>query len=174
MPRTRFSLIYILALASCLTLPYRADAFWGFGSGSTGNNASGLDLVQGYDRNTVSTITGRVISPVTSSADPVTVDLQSSTELVTVVIGPRWYLQDDAINWKSGDQITVRGARAVGKDGKTYLLAQWLTSPDGNQLTVRSDTGRPAWSGGARMQQQFGSGSGSRQQRNGSGVYRGR
>ena len=174
MYRTRFSLIYLLALAVCLILPYRADAFWGFSSGGTSSNTSGLNLVQGYDRNTVSTITGRVVSPISPSVDPVTLDLQNSTELVTVVIGPRWYLQDDAINWKAGDQITVRGARAVGKDGKTYLLAQWLTSPDGSQLTVRSDTGRPAWSGGSRIRQQYGSGAGSGQQRNGSGGHRGR
>ena len=74
-----------------------------------------------------------------------------------VVLGPRWYLQHDDLNWKAGDTISVRGSKAQGKDGLTYLLAEWANGPEGS-LVLRSDAGRPGWSGGFRGQQQSGAG----------------
>lgn len=143
-----------------------AEAFWGFGSGRDGT-ASGLDLVEGYDRNTVTTLTGRVAVIPDQAADPVTVELTVGSERLVVVLGPRWYLQDDTLDWKVGESVTARGSRAQGKDGRAYLLAQWITSRSGGQLVLRADTGRPGWSGGSRGGRQTG-GSGMMQPGSGS------
>ncbi len=134
-----------------------ANAFWGFG-GSKESGASGLDLVEGYDRNTVATLTGRVAVAPNLSQNPVTAELLVGTEQITVVLGPQWYLQDDKLDWKIGSTLTVRGSRALGKDGRTYLLAQWVEHPDGGTLVLRSATGRPSWSGGNRGSRQGGMG----------------
>jgi hypothetical protein len=155
----RTSFIPFITLAVLLTvLPASsAEAFWGFGSdGDRGK--SGLDLVQGYDRNTVVTLEGRVAVTPDPAADPVTVEMIVGSERITVVLGPRWYLQHDDLNWKAGDTISVRGSKAQGKDGLTYLLAESVTGPEGSQMVLRNETGRPGWSGGFRGQQQGGAG----------------
>ncbi|MFZ4440593.1 MAG: hypothetical protein ACOYOS_19425 [Syntrophales bacterium] len=54
--------ILIAAAALLLVLGGTADAFWGFGD-SGDLNRSGLDLEQGYDRNTVVKISGPVAVP---------------------------------------------------------------------------------------------------------------
>ncbi|MDD2502081.1 MAG: hypothetical protein PHN92_14850, partial [Geobacter sp.] len=68
-----------------------------------------------------------------------------------------------------GDSVTVRGSKAQGKDGRSYLLAQWISSPSGGQLMLRNEAGRPVWSGGFRGGQQGPSG---QQQRGGTGSGR--
>jgi hypothetical protein len=145
MNSTLLSLIPAIVMA--ILLHSSAEAFWGFGSSPT-TDKSGLNLEQGYDRNTVVTITGRVAALPDSAADPVTVELVAGGERTVVVLGPRWYLQDDNLDWKVGDMLTVRGSRAQGRDGRSYLMGQWVNLPGGSQLTLRSDAGRPGWSGG--------------------------
>ena len=143
MNRNLLSLIPAVIVTMLLQSP--AQAFLGFGSGQTADK-SGLNLEQGYDRNTVVTITGRVAALPDPSADPVTVDLTVGGEQMVVVLGPRWYLQDDNLDWKVGDTLTVRGSRAQGRDGRSYLMSQWVNWSGGGQLILRSDAGRPGWS----------------------------
>lgn len=149
--RNFFLLMTVVAVVMLLRVP--AEAFWGFGSDQE-KGTSGLDLIKGYDRNTVTKVTGRVAVAPDQKADPVTVEILVGSERVVAVLGPRWYLQDDNLELKAGDTVTVRGSMAQGKDGRTYLLAQWMDTPDGGQLVLRSTTGRPGWSGGAAGNQQ--------------------
>jgi len=157
-----------LMVSVLLLTPVSGHAGWLFGDDAPAARA-GLNLSQGYDRNTVVTVTGRVAALPAADSDPVTIELTTVTDRFIVVLGPRWYLQDDDLGWKVGDTVSVRGSRAQGKDGQSYLISQWISLPDGGQLTVRSDTGRPLWSGGQRLrtgQQQH--------QQGGSGIRRGR
>ncbi|MGB4599069.1 MAG: OB-fold nucleic acid binding domain-containing protein [Trichlorobacter sp.] len=133
--------------------PAQSQAGWLFGD-STGVGRSGLNLDHGYDRNTVVTVTGRVAAVPAASSDPLTVELSDGTDNLVVVLGPRWYLQDDTLEWQAGDLVTVRGSRAQGMDGRSYLLAQWISTPGGGQLVLRNDAGRPGWSGGRRGERQ--------------------
>lgn len=138
---SRYVLFVVLTL---ILLQSPAQAFWGFGSAQA-TDKSGLNLEQGYDRNTVVTITGRVAALPDPSADPVTVDLTVGGEQMVVVLGPRWYLQDDNLDWKVGDTLTVRGSRAQGRNGRSYLMSQWVNW-SGGQLILRSEAGHPGWS----------------------------
>lgn len=164
------SLICIAAVMMLILLQSPANAFWEFG-GSKENNASGLDLVQGYDRNTVTTLTGRVMASPDRAADPVVLELATAKGAVVVVLGPSWYLQSDALDWKVGTSVTVRGSLAQGKDGRTYLLAQWVENPGGGTLVLRSANGRPGWAGGSRGSRQ-GSMGGAGQMQGGGGNGR--
>ena len=167
---------YILIAASALLLMLAgtADAFWGIGD-SKGPDKSGLDLEQGYDRNTVVKISGSVaVPPRQLTGGLIAVDLNLSGEQMIVVLGPAWYLQDDNLDWKIGDQVTVRGSLAQGKDGRTYLLSQQISVPGGATIVLRGENGSPSWSGGLRGGQP-GGGSGGQFQRGGStGGRRGR
>lgn len=148
----RWCLIVLVGTLICFA-PAQSQAGWLFGD-SSGIGRSGLNLDQGYDRNTVVTVTGRVAVVPAAASDPVTVELAVGAEQLVVVLGPRWYLQDDNLEWQAGDSLTVRGSRAQGTDGHSYLLAQWISTPDGGQLVLRNDIGRPGWSGGRRGESQ--------------------
>jgi len=165
--------ILIAAAALLLVLGGTADAFWGFGD-SGQQDKSGLDLEQGYDRNTVVKISGPVaVPPRPLAGGLIAVDLNLPGEQIVVVLGPDWYLQDDNLDWKIGDQVTVRGSLAQGKDGRAYLLSQQITTPGGTTIELRGQNGRPSWSGGFRGGQQ-GGGAGGQVQRGGAGGRRGR
>jgi len=165
--------ILIAAAALLLVLGGTADAFWGFGD-SGQQDKSGLDLEQGYDRNTVVKISGPVaVPPRPLAGGLIAVDLNLPGEQIVVVLGPDWYLQDDNLDWKIGDQVTVRGSLAQGKDGRAYLLSQQITTPGGTTIELRGQNGRPSWAGGFRGGQQ-GGGAGGRVQRGGAGGRRGR
>ncbi len=163
----------IAAAALLFVLGGTADAFWGFGD-SGQQDRSGLDLVQGYDRNTVVNISGSVaVPPRPLAGGLIAIDLNLPGEQIVVVLGPDWYLQDDNLDWKIGDQVAVRGSLAQGKDGRAYLLSQQITTPGGTTIELRGQNGRPSWSGGFRGGQQ-GGGAGGQVQRGGAGGRRGR
>ena len=164
----------IAAAVLLLILGGTADAFWGFGD-SRGADKSGLDLETGYDRNTVVKISGPVaVPPRPLAGGMIAFDLNLPGEQIVVVLGPAWYLQDDNLDWKVGDQVTVRGSLAQGKDGRTYLLSERISIPGGSTIELRGENGSPSWSGGLRGGQQ-GSGSGGQVQHGGgAGGRRGR
>ena len=165
--------ILIAAVALLLVLGGTADAFWGFGD-SGDLNRSGLDLEQGYDRNTVVKISGPVaVPPRPLAGGLIAFDLNLPGEQMVVVLGPAWYLQDDNLDWKVGDQVTVRGSLAQGKDGRTYLLTQRISAPGGATIELRGENGSPSWSSGLRGGQP-GGGSGGQVQRGSAGGRRGR
>ena len=149
MKHNRLFIPLFAAVIVVVMLQSPAEALWGFGSGRD-KDGSGLNLDLGYDRNTVTTLTGRVAVAPDQASDPVTIELLVGSERLVVVMGPRWYWQDDRLEFKAGDLLTVRGSRAQGKDGRSYLLVQRITGPGDLNIEVRAENGRPNWAGGNR------------------------
>jgi len=139
----------VAALVLCFVLLAGASvhAFWPFGGGG-GDGGSGLDLNKGYDVNTVTTIKGKVISLNSDEGGgPVLIEIRTSSGAILLVAGPRWFWKDNGIPVQVGDEITAHGAKAEGKDGRMYLLAQKLTNQStGDSLVLRGDDGVAVWS----------------------------
>ncbi|MHB8772342.1 MAG: hypothetical protein ACYC7J_15215 [Syntrophales bacterium] len=166
--------ILVAAAALLLALGGTADAFWGFGDDRP-QDKSGLDLERGYDRNTVVKVSGPVAVPPRPVADGlIALEMDLPGERVVVVLGPAWYLQDDDLDWKVGEPLTVRGSLARGKDGRAYLLSQQVTTPSGTTIELRGQNGSPSWSGGLRGGQPGGRTGGQIQRSGGTGGRRGR
>lgn len=145
--RLGITIISCILLALLMLSPSPALAAWGFGSSEV---AARLDLVGGYDRNTVTTLSGRVTAVPEAYADPVSLTVQVGAERYTVVLGPRWYLQHDTLHWQVGDTVQLRGAVARDRSGNRFVLVQWITQHGGSRLVVREENGTPGWSGGSR------------------------
>lgn len=155
-------IIPLLALLSLL-LPAAAQAFWG-----NSDNQSGLNLESGYDVNTVATVTGRVVAMTAGDErHNVQCEVENNGARTVVVLGPQRYWAEHGIAVKIGDDVTVRGSKAQGKDGVVYFLAQKITdSSQNSSVALRNESGRPAWAGkgmgnggmtnrpGSRMRQQ--------------------
>jgi hypothetical protein len=123
-------------------------AFAGFfGSDDTGK--SGLDFTSGYDINTVSTKSGRVVSlPHVGEKENVIVEIKSGNETLNICVGPGSYWEKKGIAINLNDELSVKGSKAQGKDGKSYILAQKLVNrTTGTQVELRSEKGEPSWSG---------------------------
>lgn len=143
-------------------------AFWGSDSDSTGT-ASGLDVASGFDVNTITTVNGTVISPPERKGQEqhTAMTILSNQGTVTTVVGPWWYWEKNGIGLAKGSEVSVTGSLAQGKDGGLYLFAQKIENRStGEAVTLRSDSGKPAWSGS-------GGGNGQRNSTRQGGGYRG-
>jgi hypothetical protein len=143
----RFVAIALFALVlNGLWLGKASAGFLGFGSDQSAK--SGLDFSRGYDLNTVGIVSGRVMSlPHQVENEQYIFELQTGSDAVNVGVGPGSFWQKSGIALKINDEVSAKGARAQGQDGKTYLLTQKLVNrTTGASLELRSESGEPAWS----------------------------
>ncbi|OHB33445.1 MAG: hypothetical protein A2X84_08420 [Desulfuromonadaceae bacterium GWC2_58_13] len=150
----RFSLPIILLLLAFIW-PSPALAGWWFGKESAWEK-SGLDLRQGYDQNTVISVSGTVVSiDLKDDEGPALAVVKTETETVSLVLGPRDFWQEQGLSLSPGDPVSVRGSKAQGQDGVVYLMVQSIgKSGDLQETTLRNRIGRPVWSGVNRVPHQ--------------------
>jgi len=136
-----FTISLLLGLA--LFLPLSAEASWWGG----GDDRRELNLELGYDANTVITVNGRIVAiPSDVTHSQVQAEVETAAGRLLVVLGPRSYWAEHGIDLRVGDEVTVRGSKAQGKDGNIYLLAQTVNETTrGQEVTLRSDAGQPVW-----------------------------
>lgn len=108
-----------------------------------------------YDPSTVETVRG-----VVTTVDTVTstrrrqhrgVHLQLETaegDVLTVHLGPLFYLQQQNVNLEVGDEIAVRGSRVTLRNAPALIAAE--VQARGQSWTLRDDLGRPRWRGQGR------------------------
>jgi len=123
-----------------------ASAFWG---SDTKETASGLNVTDGFDINTVGTLTGTVMTPPERSGEEqhTAMTVTNPQGKVTLILGPWWYWEKQAVVISKGQEIAVTGSRAIGKDGSLYVFTQRLENlSTGEAVALRSETGAPAWS----------------------------
>lgn len=137
--------IYLLT-AIIMSPSVAAHAFWGFGD----SKQSGLNLETGYDINTVTTNTGRIVSAEAGDGHGnAQLEMDSGGVRIVVVLGPHHYWVGHGIALKVGDSLTVRGSKAQGADGVIYILAQKITDDSLNtSVSLRNESGCGAWSCG--------------------------
>lgn len=165
--RLSMILSWALLLCSLFAAPAYAGlaSFFGF---ADERGKSGLDFNHGYDVNTVTTVSGRVVSVNRSGeGEQVIIEVRSGAESVNVSVGPRSFWDKKGIAVKVNDEVTAKGAKAQGQDGKQYLMTRKLVNrTTGSQAELRNDKGEPVWSG------RGGSGSGTSMQRStGGGLF---
>ena len=138
--------ILIFLLATLILWNREASAFWG--SDST-DSASGLDVAAGFDVNTITTVTGTVVMPPERKGQEqhTVMSVAAPQGAVTVVLGPWWYWEKQAIAITKNQELAITGSLAQGKDGALYVFAQRLENRStGEAVTLRSESGKPLWS----------------------------
>jgi len=142
----RFSLICISVILLNILMFGTASAGF-FGNDDKGK--SGLDFNAGYDINTVTTMSGRVVSlPHLGEKENIITEIKSGNESLDICLGPGSYWEKKGIAISVNDNLSVKGSKAQGKDGKSYVLAQKLVNKTtGAQVDLRNDKGEAAWSG---------------------------
>ena len=141
------SILTLAMLFNCLLLGQASAGFFGFGSDEQGK--SGPDFNGGYDVNTVATVSGRVTAlPHRGESEQYVVEIKDGSESVHLSVGPGSYWEKKGIPIRLNDEISAKGSKAQGQDGKAYLLTGKLVNrTTGSQLELRSEKGEPVWSG---------------------------
>jgi hypothetical protein len=131
-----------MSLGMTITLPSPAPAAEGFWWGSPIN--------PGFDRNTVIQATGIALQvDIAARGGPSTLSLQTSTESITVILGPSWFLSEQHADIQNGDPLVVEGAKMMDRRGHLHLVAALVTNQrTGTVLRLRDEAGRPLWTSG--------------------------
>jgi hypothetical protein len=166
-----FSIIIFAIILDCLLI---GSVFAGF-FGSDDVGKSGLDFTSGYDINTVTTMSGQVVSlPHPGEKDNIIVEIKSGNQTVNIAVGPGSYWEKKGIAINLNDNISVKGSKAQGQDGKSYVLAQKLVNKTtGAQVDLRNDKGEPTWSGRNTSSTRMESPAGGMRNQGGGGMMRG-
>jgi hypothetical protein len=112
-----------------------------------------------YNPKTVTTLEGTIesIEKVTAGRMDlparVLIKMKSGQEIVTIYLGPEWYLEKQEAKLFPGDPIKVRGSK-ISLDNQAVILPNEVTK--GNKvMKFWDDQGMPAWRGqgpGAKQQ----------------------
>lgn len=149
-------IIILVAVLSIVifTVSPECSAQQGMKRSSDGGWGTGAGYSKMYDPNKVETIGGEVISVnrVKSRRGPsqgVHLMLKSDKELVSVHLGPEWFIGKQDIKIEPKDKIEVTGSRVIIA-GKPAIIASEVKK--GDQVLKLRDikTGYPAWSGSQR------------------------
>jgi hypothetical protein len=166
-----FSIIIFAIFFNCLLI---GSVFAGF-FGNDDVGKSGLDFTSGYDINTVTTMSGKVTSlPHSGEKENIIVEIKSGSQTFNVAVGPGSYWEKKGIAINLNDDISVKGSKAQGQDGKSYVLAQKLVNKTtGAQVDLRNDKGEPTWSGRNASSTRMESPAGGMRNQGGGGMMRG-
>lgn len=119
-----------------------------------GSGGQGPGMMSGriYNSNTVETISGKVVGVETftptngRSSYGIHLMVQSEGEVISVHMGPGWYIENQGVRIKEGDEIVVKGSR-ITFEGSPAIVAAEIKKGD-SVLTLRDANGFPLWSGG--------------------------
>jgi uncharacterized membrane protein YgcG len=140
----RHIFLIMVVLLSCWS--ENAAAFWGRESKDA---ASGLNVAAGFDVNTITTISGTVLTPPARQVkeEHTTMTVASSQGTVTAVLGPWWYWEKQSVSFTINQELAMTGSLAQGTDGALYLFVQHLENrSNGESILLRSESGVPVWS----------------------------
>ncbi len=147
--------ICTMAIAIALSFIFINQSFaqnrinWRGGGGwARGSNYNKL-----YNVKTVETISGKVISmdiitPMKGMTEGVHITLKNDKEMISVHLGPVWFIENQNIKIEPNDQIEVKGSR-ITFDGKPAIIAADVKKGS-EVLHLRDENGYPVWMGWKR------------------------
>jgi hypothetical protein len=136
-------MIYLMMVSPIISLAQNRQGGWGRNS-----NYNRI-----YDIKTVTEIKGQVVGveqvvPLQGMSPGVHLLVKTISETISVHLGPKWYLDNQSIQYTVHDQVEVKGSK-VPFEGKQIIIAREI-SKDGKVFTLRDEHGIPSWAGKGR------------------------
>jgi hypothetical protein len=106
-----------------------------------------------YDPKTVETLKGEVVAvdmftPMHGMHSGVHLQLKTAKEVISIHLGPSWYIENQDTKFELKNKIEVKGSR-VTIDGKPAIIAAEVKKGD-ELLKLRDQAGMPYWAGWRR------------------------
>ncbi|WP_020588203.1 hypothetical protein [Desulfobacter curvatus] len=106
-----------------------------------------------YNPQTVEMISGEVvtvdkITPMKGMNYGVHLILKTDKEMISVHLGPSWYIENQDVKIVPKDKIEVKGSRITFEGNPTLIAAEVMKG--GDVLVLRDASGFPIWSGWRR------------------------
>jgi hypothetical protein len=146
-----FLSLVILAVLIEFSGPAAAQPY-GFQGGGRHHGGMETHDLQGYDPQTVTTVTGQVESlgsygmtgwRTAPGMQTQGLALKTDGGTMMVNLGPPWFPRKQEFEAKPGDTLEVTGSR-ISRDNQTWLLASEVKKGE-RVLKVRDETGKPLW-----------------------------
>lgn len=142
------TLLLTVSLVMALAAAYSAQAGGPRWQGSEGwgpqQNATRM-----YDPNTVVTISGVVtavetFAPGKGTAHGIHVKLNTGKEIVSVHLGPAWFIERQDTRINVGERLEITGS-LIAFDNAPTIVAKEIRKGD-ESFALRDDKGNPSWS----------------------------
>lgn len=133
--------VFSPGLAAQTDLPPKGSGGWGPGS----------NYAKLFDRNTMTTVKGTVVNletlvPSKDMFKGLSMDVRTgSGDVVTVHLGPQWYLDTQDVKINKNDAVEVSGSK-ITFNGKPAIIAVTVVKGGAATLRLRDDDGTPRWS----------------------------
>lgn len=150
-PRTFVAALFVICLLlgqqlysqRGMGMQWRGTAGWG----------PGTPYARMYNPNTVETISGGVdslemLTPMQGMGYGVHLLLNTDKGMVSVHLGPVWYIENQDVRLEPGDRIQVRGSW-IAFQGKPAIIAAEVMKGE-ETLHLRDEAGFPLWAGWRR------------------------
>jgi hypothetical protein len=101
-----------------------------------------------FDPKTIETVSGDItgietLAPMAGMSYGVHLVLKTEKGLLSVHVGPVWFIENQEIRLEAGDRVQVRGSRVVFQ-GKPAIIAVAITK-GADTLRLRDEAGFPLW-----------------------------
>ncbi len=121
-------------------------------------NGCGMGMGRGmggrmYDPAKAETLSGQVVS-VEEFASPrgrgagVVLKVTSGSETLAVHLGPKWFLDNQAMKFAAGDSVEIKGMKTFRRGQDIFIAGE--VKKGGEILKLRDEQGIPLWAGWRR------------------------
>lgn len=150
--KATMTLLAVIGLLG-LTLSSSLMAQSGMAMKGSGGWGAGSAYGRMYDLQNIETLSGEVITveritPMRAMNQGVHLTVKTTTETVSVHLGPAWYIENQDISIAAKDQVEIKGSR-ITFNGEAAMIAAEVKK-DNDILQLRDAKGFPVWSGWRR------------------------
>jgi hypothetical protein len=112
----------------------------------------GSPIDPSFDRTAIVKVTGTVADlTIVSVGGPSTLQLQTTGEILSIILGPGWYLSELGVDLRKGDFLSIDGAKMKDRRGHVYVVAARVINHRTNvTFELRGTDGRPKWKTGTQ------------------------
>ena len=111
--------------------------------------AEAQEWQESYDPNTEIAIKGKIVEVIEKGKGPVVIGINKNDKIYNVITAPAWYIIQEKIDFKLGDEVVVHGAKFFSKKGELFIIARSIHNiKNGKIYQFREDQNMmPKWRG---------------------------
>ncbi|MGC8795747.1 hypothetical protein [Thermodesulfovibrio sp.] len=121
-----------------------------------GQIAEAQEWEESYDPNTEIAIKGKIAEIIYRDYGPVVIGITKHDKIYNIITAPRWYIEQEKIEFNLGDEVVVHGAKFFSKKGELFIIARSIHNISTAKIySFRDENMKPCWSGGRQHKKRY-------------------